>query len=448
MQLVTTLTVLTITTTTAAPLPPAASASASEGSDTFLGPCGPKGILGFYKGAENAAVCCDVSCGTCASDRECGRRPGGKDACCPGVIRRQARECGTKEPACPIRKKCRDWKPLARWKAPYPSPRPLHSGDDEASFHGGFRVLLVIPVGRKKADAVADTCIKAFALNLTVFLAHYDGSQSWYADTYSTTRSSSSHHLNQFQRGGGGWYQKVWRSVNYTDFKANYVRKEIVGDAQLAQLIVREFSHVWVVDDDVRFPSVTRVARFLDTVRKLDPLIAQPAIRGSWQALVTPEQRRKLGGCHVWTTDFVEVMGPIIKSVVLVDVYSRLLSKSSRSDWGMDMVWCRYAALRYRHENPACLVIDTGGTSAEESFRKADRISARPNYFKFYQHSYSTQASLWDKRCMKHNLRPLWTTFQAKCLQRSSSTGNAINVVAGHGRTDEASASVAWQESF
>lgn len=88
----------------------------------------------------------------------------------------------------------------------------------------------------------------------------------------------------------------------------------------------------------------------------------------------------------------------------------------------MDMVWCRYVTLRYRwNVDTACLVIDAGPRAMDgDTFRKADRISARPNYFKAYQHSYSTHAALWDKRCIKHNLRPLWTKLQAKCLTRSS----------------------------
>ncbi|KAJ8600371.1 hypothetical protein CTAYLR_000708 [Chrysophaeum taylorii] len=344
-----------------------------------LGPC-VDGLLGFYKGAENAAVCCNATCGVCLSDEICGRRRGGKHNCCPGVVRRVSRTCsatGGRAP-CPIRSKCKDWRPALSWRAPYPTWKPLPAPR-------AFRVLVFVPVGRKKAVIVNDTCKKALALNLSVWLAHYDGSQDWYARTYS-------------------WYPRVSRAFNYTDFKANYVRNEVLPR-------VEAFSHVWVLDDDVRWPAMDAVAAFLGVVRDERPLIAQPTIRGSWQKLVSPEQDRFAPNCTVWATDFVEVMAPIIRAPVLADVYSRLLSTTSHSDWGLDMVWCAYAKRRFgTTSTTTCLVVDA-------PFRKADRVTARKGYFKFYQHSYSTQASLWDKRCLKHNLRPLWTTFHGRCLR-------------------------------
>lgn len=143
---------------------------------------------------------------------------------------------------------------------------------------------------------------------MSIFLAHYDGSQGWYAATFPS------------------WYPRIWRSVNYTDFKASYVRRELVADPITANAVVQDFSHVWVVDDDLRFPSLERTAAFLDAVRLHDTLIAQPAVRGSWQTLVTPEQRRKLGsGCTAWSSDFVLAQRSIH------DLMSRQSKKSRRS---------------------------------------------------------------------------------------------------------------------
>lgn len=342
----------------------------------FHGPCG-SGLVGFYKGAENAAVCCNASCGRCVSDAHCGKRPGGRTQCCPGVIRRSTEGCGVAP--CPLRGKCKDWKPLLWWRSPFPKPTFDEPAPD-------FRVLLLIPAGRNKASIVADTIRQALDNNVSVFLAHYDGSSDWYRATYD-------------------WYDRLWATVNYTDFKANYVRNELLLARN--REIQAAFSHVWVADDDVRFGDV---AVFLRRVRDAQPLIAQPAITGSWQRIVSPEHAKKLA-CDAWATDFVEVMAPIMRADVLFDVYARLLSTTSHSDWGTDMVWCKYAERRFKRASgrPACLVVDAPG------FQKAGRVTARRDYFRVYAHSYETQASLWDKRCIKHNLRPLWTRFRADC---------------------------------
>lgn len=357
----------------------------------YRGPCGASGLLGFYNGAANAAVCCHSSCGLCQNDAACGSRIGGSTNCCPGLIRRRTSACNLAQersvvaPPCPIRARCHDWRPLQRWRAPYPKRKNLAPSPQK------FNVLLFLAVGRSKASIVADTCTKALALNTTIFLAHYDGSLAWYAEHYAD------------------WYPQIWRSVNYTDFKANYVRRELVIKRAVEIL---PFSHVWVLDDDIRFPSLIELASFFTTVASERPLIAQPAIYGSWQTLVAPEQQDKFASaCLVWTTDFVEVMAPIMQTPVLIDVYSRLLSTNARSDWGMDMAWCAYARRRFNYNrNKTCIVVGV-------PFRKGDRITAKPNYFRFYEHSYSTAASLWDKRCMKHNLQPLWATFKGRCLR-------------------------------
>lgn len=371
---------------------------------SYRGPCGNSGLLGFYKGVENAAVCCHTSCGLCQNDAACGSRLGGGANCCPGLIRRRKSECNLVQdrsivgPPCPIRARCQDWRPLQRWRAPYPKLKDLASSPQK------FNVLLFLAVGRSKASIVADTCTKALALNTTIFLAHYDGSLGWYAEYYPV------------------WYPQIWRSVNYTDFKANYVRRELVMKRAVE---VVPFSHVWVLDDDVRIPALNELASFFRTVASVRPLIAQPAIYGSWQTLVAPEQQDKFAsGCHVWTTDFVEVMAPIMQTPVLIDVYSRLLSTNARSDWGMDMVWCAYAQRRFNYSrDTTCIVVGV-------PFHKGDRITAKPNYFRFYQHSYSTAASLWDKRCMKHNLRPLWATFKSRCLRPSNN--QSVRTISRH----------------
>lgn len=351
-------------------------------ASAYRGPCGEGELLGFYKGAENAAVCCNASCGLCQSDSACGSRPGN---CCPGRIRRRSRECGTAP--CSIREKCQDWKPIDRWRAPYPVQRTL------ATSNSSSKTLIFIPIGRKKATIVADTCTKALATSLyELFLAHYDNSAGWYAANYPE------------------WYpERIWRTVDYADFKAAYVLRELIRPKGL----LATFSHVWVMDDDVRFPPLDSLLEFASQIQKLNPLIAQPAIRGTWQRLVGPES-----DCRVWTTDFVEVMAPIMRTPVFVDIYRKLFSVSAKSDWGMDTTWCNYAKRRFKTSDPVCLVISPAVGGVVSPFRKADRITARQDYFRFYTHSYSTAASLWDKRCMKHNLRPFWARFEGNCLER------------------------------
>mmetsp|Transcript_37358 Transcript_37358/g.86216 ORF Transcript_37358/g.86216 Transcript_37358/m.86216 type:complete len:173 (-) Transcript_37358:8-526(-) len=103
-------------------------------------------------------------------------------------------------------------------------------------------------------------------------------------------------------------------------------------------------------------------------------------------------------------------MAPIMEVRVLADVYVHLLSAGASTDWGMDVVWCHYASLRFgsnQTHDRACMVINN-------DFRKANRVTAQKNYFKTYSHSYEHEDALYDIACIKQLLEPLVAKFQSK----------------------------------
>ncbi|CAE7345738.1 ACP5 [Symbiodinium sp. CCMP2592] len=63
-------------------------------------------------------------------------------------------------------------------------------------------------------------------------------------------------------------------------------------------------------------------------------------------------------GCDFRHTDFVELTAPLLKSEVLQLVLRDCRSCiQDKSDWGLDMMWCKYASKRLK--NQACALIDS-----------------------------------------------------------------------------------------
>ncbi|CAE7865363.1 ACP5, partial [Symbiodinium microadriaticum] len=66
----------------------------------------------------------------------------------------------------------------------------------------------------------------------------------------------------------------------------------------------------------------------------------------------------KRAGCDFRHTDFVELTAPLLKSEVLQLVLRDCRSCiQDKSDWGLDMMWCKYASKRLK--NQACALIDS-----------------------------------------------------------------------------------------
>jgi hypothetical protein len=123
---------------------------------------------------------------------------------------------------------------------------------------------------------------KALAASIDIFIAHYDGGREWYA------RNTA-------------WHANVTYShVNYPGWKASFVLNELVlphhqhrlsrgsaasagsartpgtragatgtdtADATTGSSILSKYSHVWVTDADIQWPSLADVNIFLNVIK-------------------------------------------------------------------------------------------------------------------------------------------------------------------------------------
>lgn len=198
-----------------------------------------------------------------------------------------------------------------------------------------FRVLYVSAVGVSYSGLVSDAVSKLVALPyVDVFLIHYDrGGIVTYREGHA----------------GDGlytylpWYAKVRFATTFNDnvtggtSKPQHVRRELILDAAMRATVTRDYSHVWVADENIAFPQLRLLDAFLRAVNASGAAIAQPAIKGSIHPMLSPAH------CAVRSTDFVEVMLPIMRTCVFEHVYTHLLV-GQRTDWGLDKLWCRYFA--------------------------------------------------------------------------------------------------------
>ena len=213
-----------------------------------------------------------------------------------------------------------------------------------------FHVLTFMVVGRKEAVNVQATCdVLSGVANVSFFYAHYDDAQPWYAKQ--------------------AWYRRCARDhVAYREkVKSRFVVNAI---ASRGSAWAETYSHVWIIDEDVRLPPLRYVRHFLRESHCHGALISQPAIYGSVWSLLRPHPR-----CATRATDLVELMLPLLQTRVALDVFTRLYRSEATTDWGLDITWCKYTASRFR-ESPACIVVNagrfvhpTGNTTANYSRR-------------------------------------------------------------------------------
>jgi len=223
-----------------------------------------------------------------------------------------------------------------------------------------FHVLTFMVIGRKQASNVQATSEVLSRLgNVSFFYAHYDDSHRWYAKQ--------------------AWYQRCSRyHVSY----AEKVKSRFVANALTLHggAWAREFSHIWVIDEDIVVPPTHYVAHFLHEVQRHGALIAQPAIVGSAWELLRPHPR-----CRTRATDFVELMLPMIQLRVAVEAFSSLYRPEAHTDWGVDVTWCKFAARRFL-DSPSCVVVNAGHFSHPKGNSTAN---------------YSRGSALEDESCMR-----------------------------------------------
>lgn len=242
-----------------------------------------------------------------------------------------------------------------------------------------FRVLVFLPIGKEHATIASRTCQTITrTANASLFLIHYDDSQAYFARE--------------------PWYARVEFTAvaKVRAIKIVLARQFLVLDERMRLVILQRFSHVWVTDDDVSFPSSHAVGHFLRVAARLDAAIVQPATEASTHTLVRPRS-----DCSVATpTDFVEHQSTLMERCVFMEAVG-VLHKGTRSDYGLDRVWCRWFARPVNHSRwnlcTACAVIQVAG------FVK--------HYGTTHKHSYNVSAAMEDDR----RLRSEYSLYESLC---------------------------------
>ena len=235
-----------------------------------------------------------------------------------------------------------------------------------------------MPIGQEHSSIAIEKCERLVRTqNVSLFLAHYDDSRS------------------RFSR--MPWYARVaFTAVVPRDIKIVLARRLLVHDEAMRQIIVKRFSHVWITDDDVAFPETHHLHRFLNIAARLDAAIVQPTTNGSVHSLLRPMPSSPCADAT--PTDFVEFQSPLMDRCAFFEAVG-VLHHSTRSDYGLDMIWCRWFANRPGRWNmcTACAVVSADG------FDK--------RYGPAHVHSYSTAAAGEDDR----KLRGEYASFESLC---------------------------------
>eukprot|EP00966_Prymnesium_polylepis_P093814 2171099-Prymnesium_polylepis.1 len=183
---------------------------------------------------------------------------------------------------------CCDWMDLKSRVAP-PAEPPAQPST--------FRALVFAAVSTRVLTKVEYLSRKLQLLDADLFLAHYDGGQAAYQER--------------------AWYrERVRFNVSYREsVKSRYLARELFAADERGESLRRDYSHVWLVDEDIAFPSTAYLRYFFSTAVSAGALIAQPAITGVQRPILRPGPP-----CGVRQTDFIEVMAPLLQTRVALQV--------------------------------------------------------------------------------------------------------------------------------
>ena len=193
--------------------------------------------------------------------------------------------------------------------------------------------------------------------------------------------------------------------------------RELVAPSFRSRLM--RFSHIWITDEDVLFPPAEHVLRYVKAVQALQLPLAQPAVQSSTHRMLQPWSRAAPSSqrngraplaststpCSVKFTDFVEVMSPLLQTCAFLDVFLHLYEPAHASDWGLDRLWCRFLAARWRIPLcTTCAAVESGGTF--------EKLWGRQHVSSFkYEEAHADDLCLrarmptWDSRCVTFRTR-------------------------------------------
>jgi hypothetical protein len=225
--------------------------------------------------------------------------------------------------------------------APTVAARKLCSTAHDAAHHNNAttslpKVLLFAVLGRNFVKLASATMVKALDLGFSLHLVHFNGSLPVYKRL--------------------PWYRRVlWSDISVGSKAQNILRHLIHANRRKA--ILEAFTHVWVTDEDIRFPQAEEMRRFVMMASAMGALVVGPAMHNTGHPLARPSRGR---GVTVRLVDFVEVMSPLMRRDVFVGVWKDHFKAGRSTDYGMDNTWCRWLARTTTAGCKACAIVQLG----------------------------------------------------------------------------------------
>ncbi len=102
--------------------------------------------------------------------------------------------------------------------------------------------------------------------------------------------------------------------------------------------IIQKYDYVYLIDNDVRIDNQTLTA-FINKVTSLNLEIAQMAVHRTNGTHAHLLHRGRKGVVRV---KFCEVMAPIIRTDILLEMYDKGYLSESESGWGIDYIWGKF----------------------------------------------------------------------------------------------------------
>jgi len=197
-----------------------------------------------------------------------------------------------------------------------------------------------------------------------VILAHYRGSQNdwdhtWYQDHVSESLVAKGYKFRLMQKAyKDGLWEKRYEFIWALDSDIDLSKADLPHFLEMARLSRSPIVGPTFVQADGK-PLVPLLVQEHSAVVRREGHAPSRGSRRHAQQISGPNviQSPDLG-CDFRHTDFVELTAPLLKSEVLQLVLRDCRSCiQDKSDWGLDMMWCKYASKRLK--NQACALIDS-----------------------------------------------------------------------------------------
>jgi hypothetical protein len=95
--------------------------------------------------------------------------------------------------------------------------------------------------------------------------------------------------------------------------------------------MIKKYKYIWIPDDDVSI-STESINKLFEISDVNDLYLSQPSMSGFYSHEITLKK-----GNNIRYTNFVEVLAPLFKTEILLNIYDKF--DENQSSWGYDFLW-------------------------------------------------------------------------------------------------------------